>query len=178
MNATSIHRTAHAVLSTVARPAQPVLLLVIRLYWGWSFFLTGRGKLLHLDRTAEFFASLQIPWPKLNAGLAGSVECAGGLLLMVGLCSRVVAVPLIVTLLVAYATAERDALFAFFSDPDKFTGATPFLFLFAVVVVFVFGPGSWSLDEWLLRRKVYRRNRTIADATLAAEVETATKPNG
>ncbi len=137
---------------------QSALLLLIRLWWGWSFFLTGRGKLLHLDRTAEFFSGLNLPLPKANAAIAGSVECVGGLLLLAGLFSRLAAVPLIVTLLVAYATAERDALFALVSDTDKFTAATPFLFLLATSIVFAFGPGKWSFDAWLLSRRRIAQN--------------------
>jgi putative oxidoreductase len=140
-------------LAALANPVQALLLLTLRLWWGWSFFLTGKGKLLHLDRTADFFASLAIPLPKLNALMAGSVECTGGLLLLLGLGSRLIAVPLMFTLIVAYATAERDALFSIFSDTDKFTGAAPFLFLLATVTVFAFGPGPLSLDAWLRRRK-------------------------
>jgi len=131
---------------------QSPLLLVLRLYWGWNFFLTGKGKLLHLDRTAEYFAGLGIPLPKLNVVLAGGTECLGGLLLVVGLWSRVASVPLIFTLSVAYATAEHEALAAIFSDPDKFTSATPFLFLLAVVIVLAFGPGKLSLDHLRERR--------------------------
>ena len=40
-----------------------------------------------------------------------------------------------------------------FSDPDKFLTADEFLFLFAVVLVFAFGPGKFSID-WLIKRKV------------------------
>jgi putative oxidoreductase len=139
-------------LAAFSRRLQPVLLLLIRGWWGWSFFLTGKGKLLNLDRTAEYFAGLYLPLPALHAGLAGGVECLGGLLLLVGLCSRLASVPLIVTMLVAFATAEREALFALASDPDKFTGATPFPFLLACLVVLAFGPGRLSLDQWLARR--------------------------
>jgi putative oxidoreductase len=49
-------------------------------------------------------------------------------------------------MLVAYVTAENEALHAFFSNPDKFTGADPFLFLLAALLVFVFGPGQVSVD--------------------------------
>ena len=31
-------------------------LLLIRLFWGWQFFMTGKGKLMNLDRTTEFFS--------------------------------------------------------------------------------------------------------------------------
>jgi putative oxidoreductase len=136
----------------IAAWLQCPLLLALRLYWGGSFFLTGKGKLLNLDRTAEYFGSLNIPLPKLNAALAGGTECLGGLLLVIGLFSRAAAVPLVFTLGVAYATAERDSLQAIFRDPDKFTAATPFLFLFAVLVVLAFGPGKISVD-YLWRRR-------------------------
>ncbi len=156
MNIATLHHRLVAWLTTFGQALQPVLLLALRLWWGWSFFLTGKGKLLNLSRTADYFGSLHIPAPMLNAAVAGSVECIGGLMLMAGLFSRIVSVPLIFTLLVAYATAEREALSAIFSDPDKFTGATPFLFLLAVLIVFAFGPGKISLDALRFGRKEVR----------------------
>jgi len=132
---------------------QSPLLLVLRLYWGWSFFVTGKGKLLNLDKTAEFFSGLGLPFPKLNALLAGSTECFGGLLLLVGLGSRLVSLPLAFTMLVAYFTADREALFGLFRDPDTFLAASPFLFLLVAVIVLAFGPGVFSLD-WLLAKKL------------------------
>jgi putative oxidoreductase len=132
---------------------QSPLLLVIRLYWGVSFVQTGWGKLMHLDRTAGYFADLGIPMPKLNAIMAGATECGGGLLLALGFLARPVAVPLIFCMGVAYATAEREALGALRSDPDKFVTAAPFLFLLASLVVLAFGPGRFSLDALLFGKQ-------------------------
>jgi putative oxidoreductase len=126
---------------------QTPLLLVLRVYWGVSFAQTGWGKLMHLDRTAEFFASLNLPAPKLNAIAAGATECVGGALLALGLFARPASVPLIVTMLVAYVTADSEAVHGLFSDPDKFTSAAPFLFLLASLLVLAFGPGKWSVDH-------------------------------
>ena len=36
------------------------LLLAMRFYWGWQFFLTGKGKLMNLDRVAAFFSDLRM----------------------------------------------------------------------------------------------------------------------
>lgn len=130
---------------------QSPLLLGIRLYWGWQFAQTGWGKLMNLDRTVGFFDSLGLPWPKVNAVLAGGTECVGGLLLALGLFARPASVPLIFTMLVAYWTADRDALNVIFTDPDQFVSAAPFLFLLASLVVLAFGPGKLSLDA-LLRK--------------------------
>jgi len=146
MNLASLYLKANGLLSIVGGWLRPVLLLLIRLYWGWGFFQTGKGKLMNLERTTTFFASLHLPAPKLNAIAAGSVECFGGLLLLAGLGGRIVPVPLIFCMFVAYLTAESEALRALFSDPDKFVAAEPFAFLLAALIVFVFGPGRLSLD--------------------------------
>ena len=130
-----------------------MFLLVVRLYWGWAFFLTGKGKLLDLQKPTEYFQSLGIPFPHVQAMMAGATECFGGLLLLTGLCSRLISMPLTILLSVAYLIPDRDAVKMIFSDPDKFLTADEFQFLFAVLLVFVFGPGKFSID-WLIKRKV------------------------
>lgn len=152
MNLASGYHKLDGLLTTVGGFLQPVLLLLLRGWWGWSFFLAGKGKLLNLEKASGFFARLDLPFPQLSAILAGSVECFGGLLLLLGLGSRVVCVPLIFTMGVAYATAHKEDLGAIFSEPDKFTGAAPFLFLLTTLIVFVFGPGKLSLDALLFKK--------------------------
>src|SRR6266404_2094341 len=134
---------------------QPPLLLIVRLYWGWQFFVTGRAHLANLNQTTEFFQSLNIPMPHLNAIMAGSTECVGGLLLLLGVGSRIITVPLIGTMVVAYLTADRDKVTGIFQNPDAFVTATPFLFLLAVLIVLIFGPGEFSVDA--LARRVWRK---------------------
>jgi putative oxidoreductase len=149
----SILSKLRSLLAKIGGLLQSPLLLVIRLYWGWQFVQTGKGKLLHLEKTASFFASLNIPAPKLNAIMAASTETVGGLLLLLGLFSRFASPALISVMCVAYATADREALLGVFTNPDKFLGADPFLFLFASVIIFAFGPGRISLDALLFGDK-------------------------
>lgn len=151
MNLSSGFNRLNGLLATIAGWLRSPLLLVIRLWWGWSFFVTGKAHLSQLARTTSFFASLHIPFPRANVILAGGTECVGGLLLLAGLFTRIISVPLMFTMLVAYITADNEALHAILSDTDKFTGATPFLFLYAAVIVFVFGPGRISLDALFFR---------------------------
>jgi putative oxidoreductase len=139
-------------LSGFARAAnyfQSPLLLALRLFWGWQFFLTGKGKLMNLDRTTNFFQSLHIPAPHLNAVVVGLTECIGGLLLMAGFGTRVIAAMLAFDMIVAYLTADFDKVKTIFSDPDKFTSADPFLFMLASMILFAFGPGALSIDRLL-----------------------------
>ena len=44
-------------------PCADVVLLVLRLTWGWQFFQTGLGKLRNIERVITFFTSLGIPAP-------------------------------------------------------------------------------------------------------------------
>ena len=131
---------------------QSPLLLVMRLWWGWSFFQTGLGKLRNHGDTADFFQTLGIPMPGLNAWVAGGAECIGGLCLLAGFASRLMSIPLSITMIVAYLTADNEALKSIFSDPDKFTSATPFLFLLTCLLVLAFGPGAFSVDRLLARK--------------------------
>src|SRR5271155_5110724 len=126
---TCIFQRGYRLLIKAAECLQSPLLLALRLYWGWQFFLTGKGKLMNHDKVTEFFQSLHIPFPSFNVYLAGGTECFGGLLLLAGLASRLVCLPLIFTLVIAYLTAEIESLKHILDDPDKFVTAAPFLFL-------------------------------------------------
>jgi putative oxidoreductase len=135
-----------------ARLDSPFLLL-IRLYWGWQFVQTGVGHLTHLPRVHEFFASLGIPAPGLMALTISCLELFGGILLIVGLASRLTGFLLACNMFTAYLTADRDALGAIFSDPGKFYNADPFTFLFASLIVLIFGAGFFSLDYFFTHRR-------------------------
>lgn len=131
------------------------LLLVLRLTFGWQLFQTGKGKLENIDRFVGFLAHLHIPMPEANARFVASLECVGGLLLLLGLAARLIAIPLSINFIVAYLTADRDAVVNFFKDMDAFTSAAPFLFLLVSLIVLAFGPGLFSLDE-IIRRAFLR----------------------
>jgi putative oxidoreductase len=131
---------------------QSPFLLAVRLYWGWQLVQSGWGKLHHLDKITDYFTSLNIPFPAMNAHFVSGLEFVGGILLILGLGSRLIGLMLSVNMLVAYWTADREALFAVFSDPGKFYVADPYTFLFASAMVLVFGAGIFSLDALLAKR--------------------------
>lgn len=154
MDIRSIYQRAFSLTDYLQSP----LLLGMRLYWGWQFFLAGKGKLMNLDRTTEFFASLNLPMPHLNAIMAGSVECFGGLLLLLGLASRPISIPLTFTMIVAYLTAHNEQVRNIFASPDEFIKADPFLFLLTALIILAFGPGYFSLDNLISR--LFNRHET------------------
>jgi putative oxidoreductase len=140
---------------------QDILLLLIRIHWGWGFVLAGYGKFTHLDKSASYFDSLGLPLPYVEVLLAGGVELIGGVLLLVGLGASWVPVPLIVTMLVALFTAHYDALHSIVAYPDikPFLSSDPFLYLFASCIVFFFGAGGISFDG--LRSRYARNPGTV-----------------
>jgi putative oxidoreductase len=132
---------------------QSAFLLLLRLYFFWQLFLTGKGKLLNIGKISEYFASLGIPLPTLNAYFIGSLETFGSLLLIVGYASRPVSLLIAISMIVAYVTADFDAISSIFSDSDKFVKADPFPFLLVALIVFVFGPGEFSLERLTTKRR-------------------------
>ena len=148
------YRWLIALGSTLRSP----MLLAIRFSGAGNFFSPER----EADGPGETHAIFREPRHSLPScpGHPGrSVECFGGLLLLIGLASRLISVPLMILLTVAYLTADIDRVRAIFSDPDKFVTADEFLFLFAVVIVFVFGPGAFSLDAFIGKISNARRRK-------------------
>jgi putative oxidoreductase len=142
MSAVRLARRLHQAELRALALLQPLFLLALRAYFGYRFFKAGRGKLENLATTAEQFGEWGIPLPELNAVLAGTTECVGGLCLLAGLASRVVTIPLAFTMLVAYFTVHAD---------EPFVAAAPFPFLMTTLVVLLFGPGVLSLDALIGR---------------------------
>jgi len=128
---------------------QSPFLLCVRLYWGWQLTESGWGKLHHLSNVTEFFTSLGLPMPAQTALAISCLEFFGGIFLAVGLLSRLTSLVLTINLIVAYITADREALFSIFSDPDKFYAAAPYTFLIASLIILLFGPGKIALDTLL-----------------------------
>lgn len=96
------------------------LLLAIRLYWGWQFMQDGWGKLTHLGRVTEFFASLNLPAPGATALVVASVELFGGILFTVGILSRLTSLVLFVNMTMAYLSVPDDRTnFSTFSPSPK-----------------------------------------------------------
>ena len=144
---------------------QSPFLLLIRVYWGWLLLQSGIGKIRHMDKVISFFTDLGIPAPSFNAHFNAGLETVGGILLILGLGSRIISVPLLINMIVAYMTADREAWTSFFSDSGKFFGADPFPFLMVSLLILIFGPGFFSLDTII---KWYRTRKAQPGATSAA----------
>jgi putative oxidoreductase len=120
-----------------------------RLTVGLVFIGTGWGKLHNLGDVTDFFASLHIPAPGFNARLAASTELFGGIAVLVGLGTRLAALPLAFTMAVAIATAKRADV----TGLTALVGLEEWSYLVFFVWLAVAGAGPLSLDA-LLRRRI------------------------
>ena len=119
-----------------------------RLTLGVLFMSTGWGKVHSLDKVTAFFTDLGIPAPWFQARMVSFVELIGGALLLVGLASRLAALPLMASMLVAIVTAQRDQVHGL---PDLF-GLVEWTYFALLLYVAVSGPGKFSIDHLLFRR--------------------------
>jgi putative oxidoreductase len=126
--------------------------LLTRITMGHAFFLTGQGKLANFENTVEFFASQNIPFPALNAAFVSRLEYYGGILLVVGLLTRIVAALLASTMLVALVT-ERMQFFESWKPTGDVgpTDIASWVFLLLLTWLVLYGPGVLSLDYLLAR---------------------------
>ncbi len=123
-----------------------------RLTVGLVFIGTGWGKLHTLPDVTAFFASLHIPAPGFNATLAAATEFFGGILILLGLGTRLVALPLSFTMVVAILTAKRDDL----TGLTALVGFDEWAYLVFFIWLAVAGAGPVSLDRlvsWLRTRE-------------------------
>ena len=131
-----------------------IVRLVIRLAVGVMFFGSGLGKLGKLSGLTQYFRSLGIPFPHIQAPFVASAELVCGALLVIGLATRPAALMLCGVMTVATVTAavpekkitaSWHGLLEFLYLPEVLL----FLLLAALVVA---GPGRASLDARIGRR--------------------------
>jgi putative oxidoreductase len=121
--------------------------LLARLTVGIRFAGAGWAKVNNLPRVVEFFTSLGIPYPELQAPFVAGVELVGGVLIAVGLASRLTAIPLIITMIVAILTALRDQV----TGIVALVGLSEFAYIAILFWIAIAGPGAASLDALILR---------------------------
>ena len=122
--------------------------LLLRLVFGWFWLETGWAKLHNLEFFSQRFVEWGIPLPMLSATASGAVDLVGGALLILGLGTRIVAVPMIVNMLVALAVVVLPTI----STLDEFVELDEVLYVCVLFWLLMAGPGKASLDHAIARR--------------------------
>jgi putative oxidoreductase len=145
--------------------------LLTRIALGHAFFLTGRGKLANFDTFVSFLSDQGVPWPEMNAHVVARLEYYGGILLVLGLLTRLVGLGLAGTMAVALWTERKPFIESWaFTGEIGPTDISPFVFLVLLGWLVVYGPGIVSLDALLARWLGLKTTRSsVTDSTFARE---------
>jgi putative oxidoreductase len=143
----------------------PGSVLLMRLMAGGVFLSEGILKFVYTNQGVGRFTKLGLPFPHLTATFIGGLEIVGGLLLITGLFTRVIAVPFIIEMIVAILSTKISLYLG--TSPLPLPPAPPIVGFWAVmhetrsdyaqiltsIFLLVVGPGRWSLDAVLRRRR-------------------------
>ena len=124
--------------------------LLTRLLLGFAFFETGSGKWSDLDKPTSFFSDLGIPFPRANATFIATLELVGGICLMLGLGTRIVALLLSGSMLVALLTADKDNFVKNF--PGGLLDVVPVVYGLLLLWLILTGPGRVSADHLISKK--------------------------
>ncbi|MFN4313943.1 MAG: DoxX family protein [Chitinophagaceae bacterium] len=124
------------------RPIWPIGTALVRIMTGWLIFRYSR-ELFHIGDLLNFLRDSKFPLPEFSGYAAKIIEMVGGVCLMLGLFTRWITPPLMLTMAgVIYVTANGKI----------YEAELPFLFLLLFALFFLQGPGKWSLDHYFENR--------------------------
>ncbi|HEY2881495.1 MAG TPA: DoxX family protein [Pirellulales bacterium] len=161
----------------------PAATVWLRFMCGGVFFWEGILKFVYANQGVGRFTKLGLPFPEFTATSVAVLEIAGGVLLMLGLGTRVIAVPFIVEMIVAMLTTKISMYLG--TSPLPLPPSPPqfgfwavlheirseYAQLLTVLFLMLAGPGRWSLDAVLARRRIYRSN--LRDTAFEGETNSA-----
>jgi putative oxidoreductase len=151
----------------------PRATIVIRTMAGSVFFWEGILKFVYANQGVGRFTKLGLPFPVFTTDFVGGLEIVGGVLLILGLGTRLITIPFIIEMLVAMLSTK----------PRLFLGTLPlapppvppqvgiwavlhevrseYAQIMSSIFLLISGPGPWSLDAWLLSREEAKRDRLV-----------------
>lgn len=123
--------------------------LAFRLILAYGFYQTGKMKWSNIQGVAEWFGNdLHIPFPLVNAYMAATTEVVGVGLLILGLATRFISLPLMFVMIVAIATVHWKNGFSCGDNGFEI----PFYFFFMLLSLVVGGAGRISVDQLIKLR--------------------------
>jgi uncharacterized membrane protein YphA (DoxX/SURF4 family) len=148
---------------------------IMRFMVGGVFLSEGILKFVFANQGVGRFTKLGFPMPALTASFVGGLEIVGGLLLIAGLLTRVAAIPFVIEMLVAILSTKVALYLG--TSPLPLPPSPPKVGMWAVLhesrsdwaqlltslYLIIVGPGRWSLDALLHRRRAPAVGATAGD---------------
>jgi putative oxidoreductase len=140
-------------ISTVLRSNAPAATLLIRLMIGWVFLSEGIQKFLFPEALGVGrFIKIGIPAPHFSAPFVGGVEIVCGALLMLGLLTRLAAIPLLIDITVAIFATKIPMLAKSGFWAAMHEARADYCMWLGSLFILLVGAGSLSVDSRLSRR--------------------------
>jgi putative oxidoreductase len=134
--------------SKIIRSDNDVATLLIRLMVGIVFLSEGIQKFLYADELgAGRFAKIGLPNPDFLGPFVGSFEIVCGTLVLIGLFTRLAAIPLLIIMLVSIATTKAPMLAAEGFWAMLHESRTDWSMLLGSIFLLIKGGGKWSVDK-------------------------------
>jgi len=140
--------------------------LLLRLMAGGVFLWEGILKFVYANQGVGRFTKLGMPFPVLTANFVATLEIVGGLLLISGLMTRLIAVPFVIEMVVAILSTKISMLLG--TSPLPLPPVLPKVGIWAVLhevrseyaqlmttmFLLINGPGRWSMDAFSRNRRL------------------------
>jgi putative oxidoreductase len=163
----------------------PKSILLLRLMAGGVFFWEGILKFVYTNQGVGRFTKLGIPFPHFTATFVGYLEIVGGLMLLTGLMTRLMALPFIAEMIVAILSTKISLYLG--TSPLPLPPALPQVGFWAVLhevrsewaqiltsaFLLVNGAGQWSLDAVLQRKQESAAVTRVAKSSDPGEMSLA-----
>ena len=131
----------------------PAATILVRLMVGAVFLSEGLQKWLFADlRGAGRFEKIGLPAPEILGHFVGGTEVICGLLILLGLLTRIAALPLLVIMMVALVSTKWPILLSDGFWVSAHAARTDFSMFLGSLFLLIVGGGKWSLDAYLLRK--------------------------
>lgn len=157
--------------------------LLVRCMAGGVFLSEGILKFVYPNQGVGRFTKLGLPWPELTANFIATLEIVGGMLLIAGLLTRLIAIPFIVEMIVAMLTTKIGLYLG--TSPLPMPPSLPKVGFWAVMhetrsdyaqllscaFLMFAGPGRWSVDAYLRERKHRSGEAGVAQRAIALQTQ-------
>jgi putative oxidoreductase len=138
-------KNVYPITKNILSSGKNVSLLLARLTLAYGFYEPAMQKWSDISSVAEWFGTLGIPFPTLNAYLAATTELLGVVLLTLGFFTRLISLPLMVVMVVAITTVHLSHGFS--AGDNGFE--IPLYYLLFLALFASHGAGKFSLDHLL-----------------------------
>src|SRR5262249_11845999 len=157
----------------------PESTILLRVMAGGGFFWEGILKFVYLNQGVGRFTKIRMPFSIFTTDFFGCLQIVGGLLVMAGLLTRVIAISFVIEMIVAMLSTKISLYLG--TSPLPLPPAPPTIGIWAVlheirseyaqimVIMYLLmnGPGKWSLDAVLARLRAARASEFIGRTTLS-----------